>query len=195
MINEQSPQNKQSKWKKLALPLSLLFCIGWWVSGWFFTPPSWWSQVFTVAILLALVCAWVEFRHMFKASDEDLDEEARENTQSGYSDMQLPISPSPALVSALSVAPSSLKDLASGGMIRQFASIEDGVSHGWLFDKQIGTFNGQPLYERAHRKEDTSNFFVFDGLTRENFASILSDASVAFGRIRYTKPQNPAVSS
>ena len=186
MINEKSPQhdnNTPSRLRKMALPASLLFCIGWWVSGWFMQTPAWWSQVFTIALVLALVFTWVELRQYLQNLRKEVDEE--EAQEGGRLPMNAPQDPSPTLASTLGNS-SSLKELAMGGHIRQFASIEDGVSHGWSFDKQIGTFNGQPLYEKAIRKEDQSLFF-FDGLTRENFASMLSEGMVAFGRIRYTK--------
>lgn len=169
MSNKQN-QNKLSvfggQFKKKALQASIFVTLLWWMSGFVWQPkPSWWQAVFMALNVISMGFVWLELRRISKElteTDKDVANAMLDNV---------------ALHAGIPNTNHS---------VRNFESLDDARKFGWVFGDQIGTYNNLPLYRTA-KKEGDDVFFVFDGLSRNKFPNVISDAFVAFGRMMYKK--------
>ena len=84
-------------------------------------------------------------------------------------------------VTTLSSTILSYKKSNTGLIARAFASVEEGINRGWLFEDKIGTFNNAPVYRFATLGD---NRWEFDGLTGDH-QPIVSESFRLFGRLKY----------
>lgn len=187
MSNNPLPQNKLIAWRRhlMVISMFLLGCVV--LSHLYFQPIA--GLVF-LAFMLSfigfLALAWAEFqRKALALADQEEHQERVQNTLSSVREGGLKVGLKSAFKNPASRTAENGVEMIQGPLhARVFASMEDGSNHGWTFEEPIGSFNGQPLYKIA-RYLGEAKHFVFDGLTMSSFPNIVSDAYVAFGRVRY----------
>lgn len=188
MLNKGSSLRHLAQLKKAALPASLLLCIGWWVSGWFLkSVPAWWTLAFTSTLLVSLWLMWRELRQWSARQKEQAflnSHTAEEMTQ--VTDRALaPSGTSSASARSVQVA----VPVALGAQVRNYASVEDAVHHGWTFEEKIGSFDGADLFSTA--LHPTEGSWLFDGLLPAK-SFVLDVNAIAVGQIKYKRPETPA---
>ena len=170
---------KNQNWHGYGLKISIALTLFWWLSGFVWEPkPSWWHGVFMAFNIVAMGFVWMELRRQSKKIDtQNQDIQGQDFQGSQELAYQKPHQE----------GSSGAKTLhAAAVTVRNFASLDDARQYGWVFGDQIGTYDNSPLYRTA-KKEGEENFFVFDGLARNKFPVVISDAFVAFGRMMYKK--------
>lgn len=184
MLNNDSSLRPSGQWKKFIFLASLLFCIGWWISGWFLKQvPNWWSVVFSLSLVIAL---WMMLRELRMIGLRHRQEEdgftPRQNhtsLSSSGTDRAL-LAVDSAGVPSRSVSATE-QSVAS---VRNYASVEDAQSHGWMFDEAIGTFGGEDLFGRANHPQEGA--WMFDGLLPSHTV-IMDKAAIAVGQVKYKR--------
>ena len=239
-MNKKTHLNGSSRF---LLPLTVFATLLWWVAGWIMpNPPSWWGVPFILGVILVGGLLWVRARQQMRAihrllkeqekglknkqavyqnqnhmthaherrQDQGFDAHGRASSEAGTVSEAL-IEENPDIQPYLPLLRSM-----SPGPIRAFASVADGIRHGWIFEQPVGTYAGDTLFHLARRPAFSENLenknLENKGAEEEGLSSTdhdgkeqnpaeeyfvfdglsknglsFSDSQVTFGHIRYRK--------